>query len=296
MKRRNKSIETLDLRANGLRFAARAQGAGPLVLCLHGFPDSAHSFDALLPELAGAGYRAVAPFLRGYAPTAAPADHDYSLPTLARDALALADALGQRQCHIIGHDWGALIAYAAAAYAPDRIRRMATMAVPPLHRFLANMQGAQLRRSWYMGFFCVPWLAERRLAQNDCALVDRLWRAWSPGWEYTQDDIAPIKAILSDARSRRAALGYYRALPAALLSPRRNRERRLLLGKLRVPTLMLAGGSDGCIGPEMWAGAGERFACEARVHTLAAGHFMHREEPERVAALLLEFLGPPPGR
>ncbi|MDN5938283.1 MAG: alpha/beta fold hydrolase [Salinisphaera sp.] len=282
------TITTLQLAANGLRFSARAAGQGPLVLCLHGFPDSAHGFDALLLTLAGAGYRAVAPFMRGYAPTTAPRKSDYGVPTLGRDVLALADALGAQRFHVIGHDWGAIAAYAAAAYAPRRIPGMVTAAVPPLRRFLANMRARQLRRSWYIGFFQLPWLSEHRLGGDDCALVERLWRAWSPHWEFTAADLDPVKNILSDPRSKRAALGYYRALPGLLCGPRCRRERaRMLTSRLQVPTLMIAGESDGCIGPEMWRGTEICFTAPCNVTTMAAGHFMHRELPEPFAQAVL---------
>lgn len=283
-------IETLRLHANGLRFTARACGAGPLVLCLHGFPDSAHTFDELLPRLAAAGYRAVAPFMRGYAPTQIPVQADYGPPTLGRDVLGLADALGVSRFRVIGHDWGAVAGYSAAAYAPGRMVRLVTVAMPPLVRFLANMNPRQLRRSWYMGLFQLPWVAEARLARDNCALVERLWREWSPDWHFEPDDIAPVKAILSHRGSRRAALGYYRALPPALARLRRNRERRLLLGPLAVDALVIAGGEDGCIGPEMFAGTERCFTGGCRVEYLQAGHFVHREVPAQFTRLALEHL------
>src|SRR5947209_9869516 len=103
------------IEANGLRFAYFEEGQGPLVLLLHGFPDTAHTWDEVRPALAGAGYRAVSPFMRGYFPTAIPADGKYDSETLGRDALALIEALGEKQAVVVGHDWGASAAYAAAA-------------------------------------------------------------------------------------------------------------------------------------------------------------------------------------
>ena len=93
--------------ANGLRFAYVSEGTGPLVLLLHGFPDTAHSWDGVMPEVARAGFRAVAPFMRGYFPTAIPADHEYDGDALGRDVLALIAALGEQQAIVVGHDWGA---------------------------------------------------------------------------------------------------------------------------------------------------------------------------------------------
>jgi pimeloyl-ACP methyl ester carboxylesterase len=119
--------------ANGLEFGLLEAGTGPLALCLHGFPDSAHTWRHLLPALAEAGFHAVAPFMRGYAPTAVPDDACYSIGALVADAVALHQALdGDGQAVLIGHDWGAEAANGAAALAPDRWRRVVTLGVPPL--------------------------------------------------------------------------------------------------------------------------------------------------------------------
>jgi pimeloyl-ACP methyl ester carboxylesterase len=143
--------------ANGVDFAGFADGpdGGPLALCLHGFPDTAWGWRHLLPELASAGFRAVAPFLRGYAPTSVPADGRYQVGALAADAIALHDALGgDERAVIIGHDWGAMATYAAAAHAPDRWRRVVAAAVPPLGAMgNAFFDYDQIRRSFYMFFF-----------------------------------------------------------------------------------------------------------------------------------------------
>jgi pimeloyl-ACP methyl ester carboxylesterase len=127
------ALRTARVDANGIEFAVLEAGSGPLALCLHGFPDSAHTWRHLLPRLASAGFRAVAPFMRGYAPTVIAADGCYRLGALVADAVALHDALGgDDRAVLIGHDWGAEAAYGAAAFAPDRWRRLVTVAVPPL--------------------------------------------------------------------------------------------------------------------------------------------------------------------
>src|SRR6202161_4476444 len=113
--------------ANGLRFAYLEEGSGPLVLLLHGFPDTAHTWDDLRPRIAAKGYRAVSPYMRGYQPTAIPA-RDADQETLARDPLALIDALGASEAVVIGHDWGASAAYGAAALGPDRVKKLFVLA------------------------------------------------------------------------------------------------------------------------------------------------------------------------
>jgi pimeloyl-ACP methyl ester carboxylesterase len=189
-----------------------AGGDGPLALCLHGFPDSAQTWRHLLPRLADAGYRAVAPFMRGYAPSAVPADGRYQSAVLALDAIALHDAFGGgSDAVIIGHDWGALATHLAAAHTPDRWSRVVTMAVPPGgavgEAFLGNP--AQLKRSWYMFFFQHP-LADVAVPANDLAFIEQLWRDWSPGFDATEE-LVHVKAALRDPAHLQAALGYYRA-------------------------------------------------------------------------------------
>ena len=123
-------MEPAFVEANGLRIAYLEAGKGPLVLLLHGFPDTAHTWDRALPALADAGFRAVAPFMRGYHPTAIPADGAYDSDTLAADAVALITALGEEQAIVVGHDWGASAAYGAATIAPERVKKLVVLAIP----------------------------------------------------------------------------------------------------------------------------------------------------------------------
>src|SRR5262249_54701632 len=172
--------------ANGVEFGLlESGGPGPLALCLHGFPDTAHTWERLLPVLAGAGFHAVAPFMRGYAPTTVPADGAYHLGALAADAVALHEVLGgDRDAVLIGHDWGAEAAYAAAADAPDRWRRLVTLAVPPaaLDPVLFSDYD-QLRRFFYLFLFRDPaGVAEAVVAAGGVGFIDRLWAGGAPGY------------------------------------------------------------------------------------------------------------------
>src|SRR5262245_16010768 len=118
------------LEANGVRFAYHEVGSGPLVVLIHGFPDTPQTWDATSAALAGAGYRAVSPYTRGYHPSAVPRDGRYDAETLGRDVLGWIGALGAEQAIVVGHDWGASAAYAAAAIAPERVRFLVTVAIP----------------------------------------------------------------------------------------------------------------------------------------------------------------------
>lgn len=280
---------TKTVRANGIEFACFERGAGPLVLLLHGFPDTPHTFAGQMTALAEAGYRAVAPFMRGYPPSSAPEDRDYRVFRLGEDALALIEALGEARAAVVGHDWGAVAGYAAANMGPERVAKLVTAAVPHV-RTLAPSLG-QLRRSWYMFFFQLRGIADRAVARHDFAFIDRLWRDWSPGWSFRPEDTAPVKAALAAPGGLEAALGYYRAL---LTSARDPRQRRAVFGKICVPTLTFAGVDDGCMGVDGFAGTPAGFTGPYELVRLSgAGHFMHRERPEAFNAKLLEFLGDP---
>ena len=184
---------------------------GPLALCLHGFPDSAHTWRHLLPELADAGFHAVAPFMRGYAPTDIPADGGYGLGALVADAVGLHEVLGgDAEAVLIGHDWGAETAYGAGASAPDRWRRVVTLAVPPSAldaTIFADYD--QLKRFFYL-FLLKAGIAESVVAAEDMAFLDRLWREWSPGYD-AREDLGHVKECLRSAGNLAAAIGYYRA-------------------------------------------------------------------------------------
>ena len=197
--------------ANRLQFGVLEAGRGPLALCLHGFPDSARTWRYLIPALADAGFHAVAPFMRGYAPTGIPKDGCYGLGALVADAVGLHDVLGgDDQAVLIGSDWGAEVAYGAAAFAPDRWRRVVTLGVPPLAldtRIFADYE--QLKRFFYLFFLKTPF-AEAVLAADDMAFLDRLWQDWSPGYD-AGEDLRNVKQCLRGAGHLAAAIGYYRA-------------------------------------------------------------------------------------
>ena len=196
-----------------LTFSAQAMGDGPIVLCLHGFPDNAGSFRHQLPALAEAGYRAISLTLRGYEPGSIPGDGDYTMETIATDILAVIDSLDTGPVHLIGHDWGAAVAYVAAAAAPERFRSLTVMAVPHAGRFARDglRIPRQLRLSWYMGFFNIPWLSDWVVSRHDYRFIRWLWRDWSPSWQPEPGVLEGVISTLSQPGVRSAALGYYRA-------------------------------------------------------------------------------------
>lgn len=286
-----------EIEANGVQFAYLAAGPadGPLALCLHGFPDSAWTWRHLLPRLAGAGFRAVAPFLRGYAPSAVPADGRYQTAVLSLDANALHEAFGaDGSAVLVGHDWGAPAVYGAAVLAPERWRAVVGMAVPPGPAmgtaFLTN--GDQLKRSWYMFFFQHP-LSDLVVPAGDLAFIDRLWADWSPGFDATEE-LALLKPSLRDPANLQAALGYYRAtLGAGYRDPALDDAQAQLTTLPTQPVLYLHGHDDGCIGREVAEVAATAFPPHAHLLMVEnAGHFLQLEQPAVVNGAVVEFLAP----
>ena len=282
------------VQANGVRFATLEAGEGPLVLCLHGFPDHARSFRHQLPVLAAAGFRAVAPFMRGYAPTEIPADGRFQSAVLAQDAVALIAALGYESAAVFGHDWGAIAAYGAAILAPAKVTKLITAAVAfgpsVLNAFLTDYD--QQRRSWYMFFFQHPF-SDAAVAHDDFRFIERLWQDWSPGWQYPAEEMEALKATFRSPGVAQAALAYYRCtLNPANQDPQLfDIQTRISMAPVAVPTLMLQGARDGCMSADLLAGMDALFPQGLQTKVLPdAGHFVHQEKPEEVNRLVLQFL------
>ncbi len=265
--------------AGGLRFAYLEEGTGPLVVLVHGFPDTAHTWDATMTALAAAGYRAVAPFTRGYHPTEIPRDGAYDTDTLGTDVLALIDALGGGPAIVVGHDWGANAAYAAAAFAPDKVKLLVTVAIPHPASIIPTP-----RLAWVMRHFVTfkGKKAVAKLLDRECALVDELYRRWSPAWKaIPASETAKFKEILTEPGVAEATLGYYRALSLRLPSSLRR--------PITVPTVAFAGVHDH-ISPRTYEKARKRFTASYEVVQVPGGHFMHREHPTEFITELVRVL------
>ena len=280
------------MRANGMEFAylelSGAAENAPLVLCLHGFPDTAWSMVGLLRELAAAGFRAVAPFMRGYPPSAIPDDRDYSMLALGRDVIALIEHFGVAEAMVVGHDWGACAAYAAAGLRPDRVKRIVTAAVPHVRRFLLRPSREQVKASHYMFKFQLPGWPEKRIREDDFAWLRDLARSWSPGWEPTEAYFGPVRAAFSDPARLKAALAYYRAIPRSMAQ---RDTWQFLLKPIYVPARVLYGENDQCILPSSFQDQAHLFGDRYELVAVpGAGHWMHLEQPQLFAELVIGFL------
>jgi pimeloyl-ACP methyl ester carboxylesterase len=280
--------------ANGTDFSYLECGTGKLALLLHGFPDTPQTWRHLMPVLASMGYRVVAPFMRGYAPSAVPADGCYQTAMLARDANALHEKLGgDSESVIIGHDWGAPSCYGAAIDAPSRWCKVVGMAVPPTAAlgmaFVQNLE--QIKKSWYM-FFFQHGLADLVVGANNHGFIEMLWRDWSPSYD-ASFDLESIRKSLADPKNLQAALGYYRAtLGDGYRDPKLSElQNQMASGVPSQPLLYLHGANDGCIGVDVVESAKKIAPANVKFEVVAAaGHFLQLEQPKVVNKLICDFL------
>jgi pimeloyl-ACP methyl ester carboxylesterase len=272
----------------------------PIALCLHGFPDTAYGWRKIAPRLVESGWRVVAPFMRGYAPSSIPADGSYHIGAVMDDALRVRTAAGGTERDVvIGHDWGALAATGLAAMPDSPFAKAVIMSVPPPAAFrpfgriadrgsLIRRLPRQLLRSWYIMYFQLPWLPERSASW----IVPRLWRRWSPGYRAEQD-LRHVDAAIGTPQSWRAALGTYRATIRNTRPPARYAELNRLPNEAPIlPSLYLHGRDDGCMTPDFthWVEKVLPAGSEAAI-VEHAGHFLQLEQPDKVADLVLAFIG-----
>lgn len=274
----------------------------PIALCLHGFPDTPYGWRKVAPHLAESGWRVVAPFMRGYAPSAIPADGSYHVGALMHDALRVRSAAGGSGGDVvIGHDWGAIAATGLAAMPDSPFARAVIMSVPPAAAFhplgrvpdrarLARELPHQLLRSWYIIYFQLPWLPERSASW----LPPLLWRRWSPGY-YAEEDLRHVDAAIGTPESWRAALGPYRATIRNTRPPAPYADlNRWWTQAPRLPSLYLHGRDDGCATPAYAHWTQQVLPVGSDVAIVDhAGHFLQLEQPEVVAELILSFIGAP---
>jgi pimeloyl-ACP methyl ester carboxylesterase len=277
--------------ANGINFAYLTEGSGPLVLLLHGFPDNAHTWSHQMPALAAQGYRVVAPFLKGYAPTDAPAVSGYDKAALVDDISALVRQLSPDQpCYFVGQDWGAIIGYALLAAYPERFKSAVLMAVPhPAEVAKSLLIPKHLHRSFHWWFFQMKDFPEAALLHDDMAFIDYLWSYWTTEGYTDEAHIRSVKDTLIQPGVLSASLAYYRAMfDASKTDPAHDSVRALMSRPIRVPTLALCGADD--LRAELMHDQGGYFEAPYAFKLIdRAGHFLHREQPQAVTQQILDW-------
>lgn len=269
---------------DGFRFDVADSGPldGPLIMALHGFPQRASSWSAVTPWLTDAGHRVLAFDQRGYSPGAQPsAVEDYRLDRLADDVLALADAAGASRFHVLGHDWGGIVAWYLASRDPDRIQTVSVASTPHPRAMIAALAGPQALRSWYMGVFQLPVVPERLFRARDGAVARRFMKASGASATAVEAGVE----LLADPATARGALNWYRAMRFPAQPP---------AGRVRVPALYVWSDEDAALGGQAalltarWVSGPYRFEILTGV-----SHWIPEERPAELARLVLDRIQNP---
>ena len=290
-----------EILADGIRLHCVAAGPddGDLVVLLHGFPEFWYSWRHQIPPLTDAGYHVVAPDMRGYNRSEKPHGIGaYRLPILVRDVVALIDAFGADCAHVVGHDWGGLVAWQTAISHPDSVSTLTILNAPHPSKYARELSLEQARRSWYVLAFQLPWLPERLLASRDFAAFETMFGEGTADPDaFTPEAIERYKAAFRRPGSLESALNYYRAAFRGSIS------RELLAGvpilgsaiaepvsPVKPPTLVLWGEQDVALSVEQLDGL-ERYVEDVHVRRFPdASHWVQVDAPDRVTDAVLEFL------
>lgn len=287
--------QTIDLKQGPLLLRALVSGPenGPVALLVHGFPDTPHSWDAVVEGLVRAGYRVVRPWLRGYTPESVHLGAQYDALTAGLDLLAWRDQFPGQPVHLVGHDWGAVAGMAAVATNAAAWKTLSLLAIPPFQKVERawRLLPRQLSMSAYM-LEMQSTKAPAKVMFDDCARLRELWTQWSPGWAFTDADFDPVRHAFSDVRVAWAATRYYRALFTVHRASTRSMY-ALSRQKLNVPVLAMVGIRDGCMQAGLLQAMVEPscFPKGIRVELLDnCGHFLQAEQPDAVLNELLQHL------
>jgi epoxide hydrolase 4 len=277
------------IKTRNLTFEVATHGEGDkLALLLHGFPECAHSYRYQIPLFERLGYRVWAPNLRGYGKSDKPRGRRaYVMSALEQDVTDLIDASGARSVVLVGHDWGGALAWSYATYGARPLERLVVMNCPhpvAFQRGLLSLE--QLRRSWYMFFFQLPWLPERFMRRNDYRSIERGLRGWAVHPEhFHDDDIAVFRDNARQPGALTAMINYYRAMPLSM--PEMSRRG---LRKIRVPTLFIWGEQDQALRRELTHDT-HRYVDDLTLRYVPdASHWVQQDAPEKVNALIEQWL------
>ena len=269
-------------RRNDLTFDVRDAGPadGPVVVLLHGFPQHNDSWDPVIDRLTAQGYRCLAPNQRGYSSGARPSRRrDYRIPELVGDLGALIDTSGARKVHLVGHDWGAVVAWAAAAEMPERLATVSPVSVPHPAAFIKSFANSrQGLASWYMYAFQLPRVPEWSMLRRNGTMLSRSLRQAGQTAAAAERDAQ----AMSEPGALTAALNWYRAMP--LSNP------RAINQKVSVPTLYVWSDQDVALMPKAAHNTARYVTGEYRFEILpGVSHWIPEEQPDKLADLLLDW-------
>ena len=273
---------------NGVKLHVVQDGpkTGRLVILLHGFPEFWYGWRRQIPHLAAAGYRVWAPDQRGYNLSDKPVEiAAYTLDELAADVIGLIDAAGQEKACIVGHDWGASVAWWMAAKYPARVERMVVINVPHGSVIAKNLRRnfAQMRKSWYILFFQLPWLPEALAQLRNWNLLAQALRMSSRPGTFTDEDLEAYRQAWSQPRAYTSMLNWYRAVVQRHLTPPES-------PRITVPTLLIWGAQDRFLAREMAQQSIDLCDDGRLVFVEEATHWVQHEEAERVNELMTSWL------
>ena len=281
------------IQTNGIRLHVAQAGAqdGPLVILLHGFPEFWRGWEAQIPALAAAGYRVWAPDQRGYNRSDKPPRiADYHIDTLARDVTGLIRAAGEQKAFVVGHDWGAAVAWHLVTHYPERVRKLVNMNVPHPAIMVRNLRSniRQMLKSWYIFFFQIPRLPEWLLARDNAAFLARAMQESSAPGTFDERKLAHYREAWSQPGAITAMLNWYRSVLRASLKTWRTPPP---LPRITVPTLLIWGKQDVALDHRMAQPSIDLCEQGELVFFEQASHWVQHERAEEVNRLVVRFLG-----
>jgi epoxide hydrolase 4 len=272
------------IHTNGINLHYVTQGEGPLMVCLHGFPDFWYSWRHQIPEFAN-DHKVVAPDLRGYNDSDKPASKEaYTMPEFIADIKGLIEGLGYQHCVLVGHDWGGMIAWNFAYTYPDMVKQLIVLNIPHMSKFSEGlMLPQQLLRSWYIFFFQLPFLPELLIQFDDFKAIETAFAALKNSPKFTEEDLNFYKDAFAKRGVLTSAINYYRNFFQSELL---NRQWSIL----EVPTLMIWGEQDKALGKELSYGT-EQYVKDFRIRYIPeSSHWVQQQYPELVNQHIREFL------
>ena len=286
-----------NLAVNGRTYPVIEAGEGPLVVCLHGFPDNYESFQHQIEPFVAAGYRIVCPMMPGFVPGTQPSSGNNSPVYATNEIIALIEELlstsGQKKCHLVGHDWGALISYMVANQRPELLFSHVALSIPynvSLPRLILRCPSYAIN-AWYVTFFQFKWFADWMVKRKNWKFLDMLYRTWCPTWKDCDDRLVSVKETFKAPGVLKATLSYYRNSLFGLNSDS-FKFRRLFNGRINVPTLGIRGEVDGCIPEVAWEQVSPKsFRNGLTLEVMPGiGHFPQLEDPQWISERLVGWV------